>query len=99
MYSMDSLIGKIYHDLETDGDYIFFVNPKEESEYFAYLEGLKRKMNIPEDVYYKARDVDTDAMLANEIKGFISGIYFALKMKEEFKEEMEKIEEYIEFGD
>ena len=41
----------------------------------------------------------TETMLANEIKGFMSGIYFALKLKDEYKEDMEKIKECINLND
>ncbi|MDO5387483.1 MAG: hypothetical protein Q4F75_09500 [Pseudomonadota bacterium] len=93
MYSYGSLIGMIYDFLEKGSgtDYIFSIVPKGEKGCIRFLEKLKNEMDIPEDIYEQTSAYCTETMLANEIKGFMSGIYFALKLKDEFKEDIDKI--------
>ena len=97
MYSYGSLIGMIYDFLETgcETDRIFKIVPQAEKDCLRLIDKLSIELDMPKDIYYEA----TKVMLANEIKGFMSGIYFALKLKDEYKEEMEKIKECINLND
>lgn len=97
MYSYGSLIGMIYDFLETgdETDRIFKIVPQAEKDCLRLIDKLSIESDMPKDIYYEA----TKVMLANEIKGFISGIYFALKLKDEFKEDMDKIKECLDFKD
>lgn len=101
MYSRGSLIGMIYDFLESgyETDRVFKMVPEAEKDCLNFIDELSDEIDIPFDIYDEVIESCTETMLANEIKGFMSGIYFALKLKDEYKEEMEKIKECINLND
>lgn len=92
MYSHESIIGSIYDDLCRKEKYpVFGAEPEEERRFYMAASEVYEDENIPEELCSKVECCCSDMRLANEIKGFIAGIYFALKLKDEFKADFEKI--------
>lgn len=100
MYSFDSLIGQIYGELENLVGYnVLKIVPQAEKGLYGFIEELELDRNIENDIVYKIGDFCSEFLTLSEIKGFISGIYFALKLREEFKKDFEKIEKFIDSFD
>lgn len=100
MYSCDSLIVQIYRELEyLEGYDVLKIVPKAEQDFYGFIEELKNDEYIKNDIVYKIGDIFSNILMLSEVKGFISGIYFALKLKEKFKEDFEKIEKFINLFD
>lgn len=96
MYSWKSLIGQVYIELgNLEGYNVLKIVSQAERHFYRYVSELEEKGYITIDIFDKCTDLCNDSLTLSEIKGFISGIYFALKLKEEFKEDFEKIEEFI----
>lgn len=100
MYSHESLIGNIYDDLYRKTKYpLFAAEPERKRIFYEDVSQVYEDKGIPQDLCHNLECCCSDMCLANEIKGFMSGIYFALKLKDEFKEDMEKIKKCLNLTD
>lgn len=96
MYSCDSLIGQAYGKLEyLEGYGVLKIVPKAEQDFYRFIEELENDEYIENAIVYKIVDRYSTLLSLSEVKGFISGIYFALKLRDEFKEEFQKMDEFI----
>lgn len=96
MYTWKSLIGQAYRNLDDlEGYDVFKIAPEGEKVFFSACSELEEMGYIDSDVFDEVLTHCNNSLTLSEIKGFMSGIYFALKMNKEYKEDFEKIEKFI----
>ncbi len=92
----ESLIEQIYLGLEEFDNFDFLtIEPSEERYIFRRIDQLNYEDSVESDITYELGELCEYAFTAGGVKGFLSGIYFALKLSDEYKEDLEKIEEFI----
>ncbi|MDO4300043.1 MAG: hypothetical protein Q4D26_01485 [Clostridia bacterium] len=95
-----NLIKQIYLELENLENFDFLkIEPSEECYIYRCIDQLDYKYFVESDVTYKLGHLCTRAFEEAGVKGFLAGIYFALKLSEVYKEDFEKILEFINLYD
>lgn len=96
MHYCKSLIRQAYLQLGEFSNFNFLrVIPVGERDFFRGNDRLENETSVGPDVMSKIGYLYSDAFEAGEVKGFLAGIYFALKLSEEYKEDLEKVKEFI----
>lgn len=97
MYYSENLIGQLYVGLEEFDNFNFLrVVPDGEHNFYRCAEKLENLTSLGDDDVYELGNLYTDAFEVGGVKGFLAGIYFALKLSEKYKEDFEKIKEFID---
>lgn len=85
-------IKEVYCKLEESGRFPKNENKvKYEKDFYSFLCDLYENKHIREDRYAELNDKIAAATLSEELKGFTSGIYFILKLKDEMGQDFENI--------
>lgn len=91
-YSDFKEVKDIYCKLEESGRFPNNENRvKYEKDFYSFLCVLYENKHISEDRYAELKDKIAAATISEELKGFTSGIYFILKLKDEMGQDFENI--------